>query len=304
MGTECIKSCDRIWCHPWRVSGRMDAVSRSRFTKLIDPALLSFSVWDLETSRVSDKIKCCCWSQPEEHENAGRYERLAPDSGPAMQGDGFSLLRSCTTPHAQLFPDIHKWSGYPSIVIGASVRAGMCAMSPATRTWPRIEAQRRRNAKDSAPIAPPPQFWTAFLLGLCRRGNIGPPALVGRMAMFAIGADWRAPGRGILASAFVGTCFATVANVPIYFIGRGFGTPARSVISLTAVTQALVISALIAGAALLWRRMQNLRRVKNRPSRKTRASPEVEAIFEKLDRLMTDEQAQVEVPSQFVLELS
>jgi hypothetical protein len=65
--------------------------------------------------------------------------------------------------------------------------------------------------------------------------------------MFAIGTDWRAPGRGILASAFVGMCFATVANVPIYFIGRGFGTPARPVISLTGVTQALVISALIAG---------------------------------------------------------
>ena len=123
----------------------------------------------------------------------------------------------------------------------------------------------------------PPFYW-----GFVGAGILAPLLWSVGMATFAIGTDWRAPGRGILGSAFVGMCFAIVANVPIYFIGRGFGTPARPVISVTGFTQALLISALIAGAALLWRRMQNQSRVKSQPSRKSRASPEVEAVFEKL----------------------
>lgn len=135
----------------------------------------------------------------------------------------------------------------------------------------------------------PPFYW-----GFVGAGILAPLLWSVGMAMFAIGTDWRAPGRGVLGSALLGLCFATLANVSIYFIGRGFGTPARPLLTVTGFTQALLLSALIAGAAPLWRRMQNRSLVATRSARKPSPAPEVEAVFEKLDRLMTDEQAQVD----------
>ncbi len=53
----------------------MDAASRYRFTKLIDPVSLFFGVRDLETSRFADEIEFRSRSHPQEHENADRYKR-------------------------------------------------------------------------------------------------------------------------------------------------------------------------------------------------------------------------------------
>lgn len=40
------------------------------------------------------------------------------------------------------------------------------------------------------------------------------------MVAFVMFAGWRYPGKGIIVSALIGTCFAAVANLPIYFISR------------------------------------------------------------------------------------
>jgi hypothetical protein len=138
----------------------------------------------------------------------------------------------------------------------------------------------------------PPFYW-----GFAGAGISAPLFWSIGMATFAIGTGWRVHGRRILGSVFIGMCCAVAANVPIYFIGRGFGTPARPVLSLTGFTQALLISALMLGGALLLRRSQNQSHAQSRPSSKLGLLPEVEAFKEledEMNRLMTDEQAQAD----------
>jgi hypothetical protein len=67
----------------------------------------------------------------------------------------------------------------------------------------------------------PPIFW-----GFVGAGISAPLLWSGGMAIFVILAGWRAPGRGLIASILIGLCFATIVNVPIYFIGRWLATSA------------------------------------------------------------------------------
>jgi hypothetical protein len=67
----------------------------------------------------------------------------------------------------------------------------------------------------------PPIFW-----GFVGAGISAPLLWSGGMAIFAILAGWRAPGRGLFTSVLIGLFFATVVNVPIYFIGRWLATSA------------------------------------------------------------------------------
>jgi len=61
----------------------------------------------------------------------------------------------------------------------------------------------------------PPIFW-----GFVGAGISAPLLWSAGMAIFVILMGWRAPRKGLLASALIGMCFATLVNVPIYFIGR------------------------------------------------------------------------------------
>jgi len=67
----------------------------------------------------------------------------------------------------------------------------------------------------------PPIFW-----GFVGADISAPLLWSGGMAIFAILAGWRAPGRGLFTSVLIGLFFATVVNVPIYFIGRWLATSA------------------------------------------------------------------------------
>jgi hypothetical protein len=65
----------------------------------------------------------------------------------------------------------------------------------------------------------PPIFW-----GFVGAGMFAPLLWSIAMAIFAILAGWRASGRGLVASALIGLCLATLVNVPIYFVGRWLAT--------------------------------------------------------------------------------
>jgi hypothetical protein len=136
-----------------------------------------------------------------------------------------------------------------------------------------------------------PPFYSGFVGGEV----LAPLGWSAGMAIFAIATGWRAPGRGTLASALIGLCFATAVCVPIYFVGRWLGNPAPRSTAFT-VTEFILGLLIFGSLALTWRRMQAHQPASHKPppSDKTRVSPEVEAIFKKLDRLMDDEKAQID----------
>jgi hypothetical protein len=76
-----------------------------------------------------------------------------------------------------------------------------------------------------------PKIAFLFFLVLCfgppffvRLGLLAPLIWSAAMAIFAVATGWRAPPeKGVFASALIGMSFATVVNVPIYFVSRLMG---------------------------------------------------------------------------------
>jgi hypothetical protein len=104
--------------------------------------------------------------------------------------------------------------------------------------------------------------------GLVGGGVLAPLGLSAGMAIFAVATGWRAPGRGIFASALIGMCFATLVNVPIYFIGRWLGNPASqsTAFTITVIIAAIAIALFVYG----WYRWGDLLEAKavGRPTEK------------------------------------
>jgi hypothetical protein len=138
-------------------------------------------------------------------------------------------------------------------------------------------------------------FGPSFFSGFVGGGVLAPLGWSAGMAMFAVGTGWRAPGKGIFASVLIGMSFTVAANGPIYFIGRWLGNPESRSTAFTST--AFILGLLIFGLlTLLWRLIwpQQPANQEGAPSDRTRESPEVNAGYKKLHRLMDNEKAQIE----------
>jgi hypothetical protein len=136
-------------------------------------------------------------------------------------------------------------------------------------------------------------FGPSFYWGYVGAGLLAPLGWSVGMAIVNIASGRRTPGRGIVASALIGICLATMTSVPIYFIGRWFGDPTPRLPAFTTIE--LIVGLLIYGSfALLWRSTPGQHHTSRKRSRKTRVSGEVEAVYQEIDRLMDDERAQVD----------
>ena len=136
-------------------------------------------------------------------------------------------------------------------------------------------------------------FGPSFYWGFVGAGLLAPLGWSAGMAIANIARGRRTPGRGIVASALIGMCLATMTSVPIYFIGRWLGDPTPRLPAFTTIE--LVVGLLIYGSfALLWRGRPGQHHTRRNRSRKTRVSGDVEAVYKEIDRLMDDEKAQVD----------
>lgn len=99
-------------------------------------------------------------------------------------------------------------------------------------TWDRIflNPWRERESLEMPKMALPFLFFLNFgppiYWGFVGAGIFAPLLWSGGMAIFAILAGWRAPDKGLFASALIGMCLTLILNVPIWFIGRWLGMPA------------------------------------------------------------------------------
>jgi len=76
-----------------------DIVPRRRcVVKPIDPISLLSRVRDLDAARLADAIEGCLGIQTAKDERTSRDERGAPDSGSAMNGDGFPICQPRNDP--------------------------------------------------------------------------------------------------------------------------------------------------------------------------------------------------------------
>src|SRR5262249_6477223 len=133
-------------------------------------------------------------------------------------------------------------------------------------------------------------FGPSFYWGFVGAGLLAPLGWSAGMAIANIARGRRTSGRGIVGSALIGMCLATMTRVPIYFVGRWLGDPTPRLPAFTTIE--LIVGLLIYGSfALLWRSTRGQHRSR---SRKTRGSGDAEAAFKKLDHLMDDEEAQVD----------
>jgi hypothetical protein len=97
-----------------------------------------------------------------------------------------------------------------------------------------------------------PPFYAGFVGG----GILAPVGWSIGMAIFAIATGWRASGRGTVSSALIGLCFAIVANVPIYLIGRWISNPASPFATIT-ITEFVIGLLILAIVAVFWSANRN-----------------------------------------------
>ena len=138
-------------------------------------------------------------------------------------------------------------------------------------------------------------FAPQFYFGLIGSGLLTPLGWSLGMSLFAVGTGWRAPERGIPTSVLVGTCYATVFNVPFYVFGRWIGDPNSGSVALTAM--ASLLGLLTFGSLMLMRRswpQQQPAETKSAARERPHVSPKIKDAFRRLHRLMENEKAQNE----------
>ena len=137
-------------------------------------------------------------------------------------------------------------------------------------------------------------FGPPFYFGYVGGGVFAPIGWSAGITMLAAGTGWRARGRGILASASIGMCFAAVANVPIYFFGHWLADSGSRSIEFTLIT--FLLGPVIFGLLTLvhWMRPQRLTNDKDPSSDRTHESRRNAAAFEKILALLNNEKAQLE----------